>query len=82
MGLCPHISLEEDIEIKKEFSNQREVKGILTKSLFDRAAIILENNCFEIGEEVYHQLLGTAVGTKFSLTYANLFMAGLKKKIF
>ena len=68
---------EEGIEIMKEFLNQREVKDISTKSFCDLATIILKNNFFEIGEEVYHQLLGTAIGTKFAPTYANLFMGNL-----
>ena len=82
VGLYPQIPNEESIDIMKEFLNQREVKDISTKSLCDLATIILKNNFFEINEEVYHQLLGTAIGTKFAPTYANLFMAGLEKKIF
>ena len=82
MGLYPHIPHEEGIGIMKEFLNQREVKDISEKSLCDLATIILKNNFFEIGEEVYHQLLGTAIGTKFAPSFANLFMAGLEKKIF
>ena len=65
----------------KEFLNQREVKDISIKSLCDPATII-KNNVFKIGEKIYHQLLGTAIVTKFAPTYANLFMAGLDKKIF
>ena len=56
-----------------------------SEHLFEPAApvtIILKNNFFEIGEEIYHQLLGTTTGTKVPLTYANLFMVGLEKKIF
>ena len=78
--LYPHIPHEEGIEIMKEFLNQREVKDISTKGLCHLATIILKNNFFERGEEVYHQLLGTAIETKFAPTYANLFMAGLEKK--
>ena len=63
VGLYPHIPHEEGIKIMDEFLNQREVKDISTKSL-----------C----EEVYHQLFGTSIGTKFAPTYANL----LEKKIF
>ena len=78
--LYPHIPHEEGFEIMKEFLNQREVKDISTKGLCHLATIILKNNFFERGEEVYHQLLGTAIETKFAPTYANLFMAGLEKK--
>ena len=31
---------------------------------------------------MYHQKLGTAIGTKFAPPYANLFMAGLETNIF
>ena len=66
----------------KEFLKQREVKDVSAKSLFDPATTILKNNFFEIDEEVYHQLLETAIGTKFAPNYANLIMPGLEKKIF
>ena len=66
----------------KEFLNQREVKDISTKSSCDLATIILKNTFFEISEDAYHQLLGTAIGIKSAPTYANLFMAGFEKKIF
>ena len=82
VGLYSHISHEEGIEIMKEFLKQREVKDIATKSLCDPTTIILKNDFFEIGEEVFHQLLGTAIGTEFAPTSANLFMAGLEKNIF
>ena len=80
--LYPHIPHEEGIEIMEEFLNQREVKDISTKSLCDLATTIVKNNFFEISEKVYYRLLGTAIGTKFAPTYANLFIAGLEKKIF
>ena len=53
VGFYLHISHEEGIEIMKEFLKQREVKDISTKSLCDLATT-LQNNFFEIGEEVYH----------------------------
>ena len=37
---------------------------------------------FELGKDVCHQILGTAIGTKFAPHYANIFMAGLKEEIF
>ena len=82
VGLHLHIPHKESIEIMKEFLKQKEVKDISTKRLCDLATIILKNNFFEIDEEVYHQLLGTATGMKFAPTCANLFMPGLEKKIF
>ena len=66
----------------RKFLNQREVKDISTKALCDLTTIILNNNSFEIVEEVCNQLLGIAIVTKFAPTYTNLFLAGLEKKIF
>ena len=31
---------------------------------------------------MYHQLLGTAIGTRFASNYANIFMAGLEENLF
>ena len=31
---------------------------------------------------MYHQLLGTAIGTRFTSNYANIFMAGLEENLF
>ena len=36
----------------------------------------------ELGQDVYHQILGTAIGTKFAPHYVNIFMAGLEEEIF
>ena len=82
VGLYPYIPHEEVLRLWKNFLNQREVKDISTRTLCYLATIILNNNFSEIGEEVYHQLLETSIGTKFAPTYANLFMALLEKKIF
>ena len=81
-GLYTHIPHEVGIGIMKEFLNQMGVKDISLKYLCDLAKIILKNNFFEIGEEVYHQLLATVIGIKFAPTYASLLMIGLEKKIF
>ena len=68
VGLYRNISYEEGIEYMKTFLNE--------------AKPILKENYFELGDEVYRQILGTAIGTKFVPTYANIFMAGLERKIF
>ena len=66
----------------KTFLNERDNKPVSTESLCDLAKLILKENYFELGDEVYRQILGTAIGTKFAPTYANIFMAGLERKIF
>ena len=42
--------------------------------------LVLTNNHFEFNVEFYHQLSGTAIGTKLTPPYANLFMAKFEDK--
>ena len=60
----------------------REDKTTSTKILCDLASSVLKQNCFELSNQIYHQKLETAISTKFVPPYANLFMAGLEKRIF
>ena len=82
VGLFPHIPHEEGIKTMAEYLETREDKTVSTKSLCDLASIVLKENYFELSSKIYHQKFGTAIGTKFALPYANLFMAGLEKCIF
>ena len=82
VGLYPHIPHEEGIKTIAEYLETREDKTVSTKSLCDLASIVLKENYFELSSKIYHQKLGTAIGTKFAPPYANLFMAGLEKRIF
>ena len=69
VGLYPNIPHEEGIEIIKTFLNERDNKPVKTESLRDLAKLILKENYFELGDEAYRQILGTAIGTNFALTY-------------
>ena len=42
--------------------------------------LVLTNNHFEFNGEFYHQVSGTAMGTKLAPSYANLFMAKFEDK--
>ena len=39
------------------------------------ASIILGNNYFEFDGKFYRQRIGMAIGTKFALVFANIFMS-------
>ena len=65
-----------------EYLETREDETVSTETLCDLASIVLKENYFELSSKIYHQKLGTAIGTKFAPPYANLFMAGLEKRIF
>ena len=45
------------------------------------AHVVLKNNFFEFDGEFYHQLRGTAKGTKCAPSYAILFMVALEEKL-
>ena len=52
-----------------EHLETRENRTASTKSLCDLASIVLKDNYFELSRKIYHQKLGTAIGTKFASPY-------------
>ena len=44
------------------------------------ANFILENNYFEFEDNICRQILGTAIGTKFAPSFANMFMGKLESE--
>ena len=74
VGLYSNIPHEEGLEALRFYLEQREDKSVSTQSLLDLARIVLENNYCGFGDETFHQILGTAMGTKFAPKYANMFM--------
>ena len=66
----------------KRYLDKREDESVSSDSLYKLAKIILKHNYLELGQDVYHQILGITIGTKFGLHYANIFMAGLEEEIF
>lgn len=63
--LYPNIPHEEGIDIIRAFLNERSDKTICTESLCRLVKIVLKANYSELGDEIFHRLLGTAIGTKF-----------------
>ena len=45
------------------------------------AELILKNNYFEFEDKIYHQILGTSIGTKFAHSFGNIFMSKLEEKM-
>ena len=82
IGLYPHILHEEGTETMAEYLETREDKTVSTKNLRNLESIALKENYFELGSRLYHQKLGTAIGTKFAPPYVNLFMACIEKRTF
>ena len=82
VGLYPHIPHDEGLQIMKKYLDKREDQSVTSENLYKLAEIVLKHNYFEFGQDVYQQILGTAIGTKFTPPYAKIFMAGLEEEIF
>ena len=66
----------------KKYLGNRENQSVRSENLYKLAEIVLKHNYFEFGQDVYQQILGTAIGTKFAPPYANIFMTALEEEIF
>ena len=80
VGLYPIIPHEAGLRALKEVLDRKEDKKISTEDLVKVAEFLLKNNYFEFNGQVKHQILGTAIGTKFAPTYAFIFMDEIKTK--
>ena len=68
--------------VLNEYNRNIGIDGQLAvEDLIDLAELILKNNYFEFEDKIYHQILGTAIGTKFALSFADIFMWKLKERM-
>lgn len=51
------------------------------ETMSDLLNIVLSHNYFQFADGMYHQIQGTAMGTKMAPAYANLFMAELEERL-
>ncbi len=51
------------------------------ETMRDLLNIVLTKNYFQFADSMYHQVQGTAMGTKMAPAYANLFMAELEERL-
>ena len=82
VGLYSHRPHDEGLQIMKKYLDKPEDQLVTLENLYKLAEIVLKHNYFECGQDVYQQILGTAIGTKFAPPYVNIFMAGLEDEIF
>lgn len=80
VGLYPHIPHEEGLLYMKETIEEfvDKFKLEVPVDLVEIAKLILQNNYFEFDDKIYRQKLGTAIGTKFAPSFANIFMSKLE----
>lgn len=50
-------------------------------TMTDLLNVVLTKNYFQFDDRMYHQVQGTAMGTKMAPAYANIFMAELEEKL-
>ena len=68
--------------VLNEYNRNIGIDGQLAvEDLIDLAELILKNNYFEFEDKIYHQILGTAIGTKFALSFADIFMWKLEERM-
>ncbi|CAF4370583.1 unnamed protein product, partial [Adineta steineri] len=68
---------EEALDILVEFLHihgYAKVKGISLDSIRELASIVLKENVFVYDNKIYQQTTGSAMGSSFTLTLANIFM--------
>ena len=80
VGLYPSIPHKAGLRALKEVLDTREEKKISTEDLVKMAEVVLKNNYFGFNGQVKHQILGTAIGTKFAPIYACIFMDEIETK--
>ena len=64
----------------REASDKRTHKKIPTRNLIKMAEFVLINNFLEFDTNVYQQISGTAIGTKFAPPFGCIFMGQFETK--
>ena len=80
VGLYPSIPHEANLIALREALDKKTHKEIPTENLIKMAEFVLKNNIFEFDTNVYQQISGNAIGTKFAPPYACIFMDQLETK--
>ena len=84
-ALYPSIRLQDGLAALRWFMDHHTDFNHTLKDLcMELAHFVLTNNyveCEELGSAVYHQIVGTAMGTTFSVIYAIIFMIWLESPI-
>ena len=75
VGLYTNIPVEEGLDAVKEALEERNDKNVSTEFIIRLLELVLKNNLFQFNNQLFLQLIGTAMGTKCAPNYSNLFMA-------
>ena len=80
IGLHPTITHEAGLSALREALDKKTPKEIPTENLIKMTEFGLKNNFSEFDTNVYQQISGIAIGTKFAPPYAWIFMNQLETK--
>ena len=69
------------METSNRYLDKCEEQSVSLGSLHKIAKFTLKDNFFELVQDVFCQILETAIGTKFAPAYAKFFMTGLEDDI-
>ena len=76
--LYPSIPHVDGLQALFKALEKRENKSVPSRDLVQMAEFVLKNNFFEFNDDSFHQIAGTAIGTKFAPPYACIFMDELE----
>ena len=82
IGLYASIPHNAVMEALKEALDCRQNKKIPTDMLVQIAEFVITNNYLEFGQKVFHQISGTAIGTKFAPPHTCIFMDNFETDFF
>ena len=80
VALYSGIPHEAGLSALSEALDKRTRKEIPTENIIKMAEFVLKNNFFEFDTNVYQQISGTAIGTKFAPPYACIFIDNFETK--
>ena len=81
VALYPSIPHNEGLGVLRKALDSKADRSVSTDSLMDLAEVVLKNNMFEFNGRFYHQIRGTAIGTKCAPPHSILFLADLEEKL-
>ena len=74
-GLYTNIPQWEGLDAAIEVLEERNDKTVPTEFILELLELVLKHNIFEFNNELFIQMIGTAMGTRPAPSYANIFMA-------
>ena len=82
VGLYPSIPHDDGLKALNDFLVSNHFPGSTISGICELAKLVLQRNVFEFDNQLYLQVLGTAIGTKMAPNFSNIFMDRLERDFF